>query len=246
MIANPKIAVDFQELLTEISVSYPWFIMPKVIRLSLCDKLDRKRSIIESVSINFYANNYYPLQSASVCTNYTKNYLFLEKKEDVSFVKPSDEEITNGAVIYESNWTENDIFPKGRIVVTPSGLFYSEETEGYRIIKEVIAVNQKINDAGEKISIDKTAEIIDLFLDKKIGRITPQIGDNKDTTVDLSIVETDEIITESMAKIYRMQGLNNEAISIYNKLSLKYPEKFRYFAEIISSIKTDEEKETKK
>lgn len=170
----------------------------------------------------------------------------MEKESDENTVKPTEEEITSGAVIYESKWTENDIFPKGRIVVTPSGLFYSEETEGYRIIKEVIAVNQKINEEGEKISIDKTAEIIDLFLDKKITRITPQVGDSKETIVDLSIVETDEIITESMAKIYRMQGLNNEAISIYNKLSLKYPEKFRYFAEIISSIKTDEEKETKK
>ena len=100
----------------------------------------------------------------------------------------------------------------------------------------MIAVNQKIDNNGKKITFDKTSEIIDIFLDKKIDRIIHKKTDIEDNTINLSVIETDEIMTESMAKIYRMQGLNMEAISIYEKLSLKYPEKFRYFTEIISSI----------
>lgn len=240
MIANPQLAESHQEELSEICASYPWFVLPDVIRLSLCKDPIRKRTMLSKLSLNLYANSYYTLQSAAVITDYTSKYLFLEKTD--SKVVPTEEEICEGEVIYESGLLEGDIFPKGRIVVTSSGLFYSEETEGYKIIKEVIAVNQKIDENGEKISVDKTSEIIDMFLGKKVGRITPQRSDNKDTIIDLSVVETDEIITESMAKIYRMQGLNNEAISIYRKLSLKYPEKSRYFAEIISSIMTEEEK----
>lgn len=240
MIAKPQLAEGFQEELSDICASYPWFVLPKVIRLSLCNDLQKKQTMINSISLNLYANSYYPLQSSSVMTDYTQKYLFLEKIS--SELLPSEEELNEGEVIYESEVSAEDLFPRGRIVVTKTGLFYSEETEGYKIIKEVIAVNQKIDEKGEKISIDKTAEIIDLFLSKKVGRIVPQTTDGKESIVDLSVVETDEIITESMAKIYRMQGLNQEAIAIYRKLSLKNPEKSRYFAEIISSITEEEEK----
>ncbi|MEG0500252.1 MAG: hypothetical protein RR550_03910, partial [Rikenellaceae bacterium] len=207
---------------------------------ALCRDSVRKQTLSHNLALNLYTNSYYTLQSSSVETDYTQKYLFLEKTNS-EFV-PTEEDISAGEVIYESQLSESDLFPRGRIVVTPSGLFYSEETEGYKIIKEVIAVNQKIGENGEKISVDKTSEIIDIFLSKKVGRIVPQSSDGKDTIVDLSVVETDEIITETMAKIYRMQGLNNEAIAIYRKLSLKNPEKSRYFAEIISSIAAEEEK----
>jgi len=42
--------------------------------------------------------------------------------------------------------------------------------------------------------------------------------------------------TEALAKIYLEQGYPNEAISIYSKLSLRYPEKSVYFAALIDEI----------
>jgi len=47
----------------------------------------------------------------------------------------------------------------------------------------------------------------------------------------------DEIVSESLAKIYENQGLIEEAIEMYRKLSLINPKKSTYFAEIIGNLK---------
>jgi hypothetical protein len=49
----------------------------------------------------------------------------------------------------------------------------------------------------------------------------------------------DSLMTESLAKIYLEQGLRKNAILVYEKLSLKYPEKSTYFASQINRIKNE-------
>lgn len=243
MIADPTVAIKNQESLTKICESYPWFTIAKVIRLALYSNISRKREAVNLLAPHLVANNYYKIQQKVINTEYTNNFI-LKEKTGVS-AEIDESVLLGGEVLLESNWTESDLFPKGRVVVTKSGLFYSEESEGYKIIKEVIAINQKIDEFGQKKSVDITAEIIDLFLSKDIERIKPKQTDIKEDSIDLSVYDTEEVITESMAKIYRLQGLTEVAIGIYNKLSLKYPEKNRYFAEIISLIREEEEKNRK-
>ena len=81
-------------------------------------------------------------------------------------------------------------------------------------------------------------EIINIFLEKK-----PKIKNNKQKFFNASenakksIVENNDIITETLAKVYAKQQHFEKAILAYQKLSLKYPQKSSYFADQIKVIK---------
>ena len=84
----------------------------------------------------------------------------------------------------------------------------------------------------------KSDEIINIFLEKK-----PKIKNNKQRFFNASenakksIVENNDIITETLAKVYAKQEHFEKAILAYQKLSLKYPQKSSYFADQIKIIK---------
>ena len=86
------------------------------------------------------------------------------------------------------------------------------------------------------------SSIIDSFLQKDINVITP-INNNIEHTPSnlarLSIVDDEEFVTETLAKIYLAQGNFSKALSAYNKLLLKYPKKKTYFAAQIENIEQD-------
>jgi tetratricopeptide (TPR) repeat protein len=52
----------------------------------------------------------------------------------------------------------------------------------------------------------------------------------------LSVKENDDLVTETLANIYAQQGNIEKAISAYEKLALKYPEKRIYFANLIHKL----------
>ena len=52
-----------------------------------------------------------------------------------------------------------------------------------------------------------------------------------------SIVDHDDVVSETLARIHAQQGNYEKAISVYGKLSLLHPEKSAYFAALIMELK---------
>lgn len=52
-----------------------------------------------------------------------------------------------------------------------------------------------------------------------------------------SLLENEHLVTETLAKIYALQGNTGKAIRAYQILSLKYPNKSVYFASLIENLK---------
>ena len=84
--------------------------------------------------------------------------------------------------------------------------------------------------------------VIDEFLEKKTMRITMDESHPYDQQDDVSLESVDdngELTSETLAGIYLRQGYVDKAIEIYYKLSLKYPEKSTYFANLIGRIRAN-------
>jgi ribosomal protein L11 len=82
--------------------------------------------------------------------------------------------------------------------------------------------------------------ILDKFLKENPSITRPKSEFFDPTNVaKMSVVEKDEIVSETLAGIYLKQGLIKKAISTYEKLSLIYPHKITYFAALINQLKTE-------
>jgi hypothetical protein len=82
------------------------------------------------------------------------------------------------------------------------------------------------------------SQLIDRFIEEE-PRITPIKATiyNPVNMARKSTVQPDDVVTETLAMIYAQQGNFEKAISFYEKLSLKFPEKSVYFASLIQELK---------
>jgi hypothetical protein len=83
----------------------------------------------------------------------------------------------------------------------------------------------------------KGDEIVERFI-KEEPQIRPPSSDKLDTEnkAKKSAIDSNEMVTETLANIYADQMLYHKAIAIYRKLMLKFPEKSRYFADRIENL----------
>ena len=94
-------------------------------------------------------------------------------------------------------------------------------------------------DAGALLAVSAD-ELIDRFLELGDLRIVAGEGEpDTEVRTDPQLDDDEEIVSESLAEIYRRQGLSERAIAIYHKLSLRNPEKSIYFAELIERIEKE-------
>jgi hypothetical protein len=106
------------------------------------------------------------------------------------------------------------------------------------IEQRIIELEREKEDIAKEDKVLSKTEIIDKFIAEN-----PQISRPKQefynpmVVAQTSVVDKENIISETLATIYLNQGYVEKAISVYQKLSLKNPEKSVYFAELIEKAK---------
>ena len=134
---------------------------------------------------------------------------------------------------------ENDDEKKNRNVTPVSDAdahSFSEWLDLFQPVPDTESTSGQIDQAVKSQGYD----LIDRFLREK-PRIEPRSPLDEDgTPPDLSVSDTtenDEFFTETLARIYVQQKHYKKAIYAYEKLCLRFPKKYSYFADQIDEIK---------
>ena len=155
----------------------------------------------------------------------------------------------------ESQPVENEIIPEKTILIPEIDLGGTSEDlnrevalleEKKKNLDELMAIiENKIAELEEKKKTPKKtekklskAEIIDKFIAENPSISRPkQEFFNPISAAQESVIDQENIVSETLATIYERQGYFEKAISIYEKLKLKYPEKSIIFAARINALK---------
>jgi hypothetical protein len=113
------------------------------------------------------------------------------------------------------------------------------------LLNDEEALESKLSQANSAPTISKEQQeesmnIIDHFIENEES-LVPKRAEffSPAKAAKNSLVDNDELVTETLAKIYGEQGSFIKAISTYEKLSLRHPEKSTYFAALIDQLKKE-------
>jgi len=146
-----------------------------------------------------------------------------ESKEPLPIGKPFEFDKTEGHSFNE--WLQiTSIEPIAREGESSS----TEQIEGRKITNPVI-------------SSTKNFDLIEKFIATN-PKLMPNRSDNNNDISGESIIENENLMTETLAHVYLEQKKYKKAITAFTVLSLKYPEKSSFFANQIEAIKKLQEK----
>jgi len=177
----------------------------------------------KSLELKKILNSYPYFQSASA---YYLKTLKAQKKDSYHELLPKTAILTfNRSVL--RNWLSSDEIKDNQEKI---------KTEKYSFLDWFDVINDDIP------RVDKKFDLIDEFI-----KNSPKIKIENKSEVKSSFKTDqkikDELITETLAKIYVKQKKFNKAIKAYEILSLKYPKKSSFFADQINDIKKLKSKE---
>lgn len=99
-----------------------------------------------------------------------------------------------------------------------------------------------LQDSEPENSFEDKIDIIDAFL-KNNPKIPPVSANTAKQNLSKEIkFDKEELMTETLAKVYVKQGKFKKALLSYKILSLKYPEKNSFFADQVKAIKDSQQK----
>ncbi len=90
---------------------------------------------------------------------------------------------------------------------------------------------------------EKQKAIIDKIIENNPGIIRSKEDQkffNAEIKARESLLESEHLVTETLARIYALQGSVNKAVRAYEILSLKFPQKSAYFATLIQKLKNNQ------
>jgi len=117
-----------------------------------------------------------------------------------------------------------------------------EKEETQPVSKEEEEVPDSLPESAKSKRLKQKA-IIDKIIESSPGAIRPKEEQKffaPERKAKESLLENEHLVTETLAKIYAMQGNIAKAVRSYEILSLKYPQKSAYFASLIQKLKQNQ------
>ena len=183
------------------------------------DSMDSSKSL----ELKKILNSYPYFQSASA---YYLKTLKAQKRDSYNELLPKTAILTFNRSLLR-NWLSSDEIKDNEVKI---------KSEKYSFLDWFDVINDDMPKVDEKL------DLIEEFI-----KNSPKIKINNDYEVKSSFKTDqkikDELITETLAKIYMKQEKYNKAIKAYEILSLKYPKKSSFFADQINDIKKLKSKE---
>ena len=148
---------------------------------------------------------------------------------------PKSEEVSapEKSMIESDQETNHLLYKKGGRVVE-----ISVSSEQYKALFSHAPVSTPPADPSLENQQEELKEASDLKptpeLRRKAGEETPP-----DENIAKSILPDEEMISETLAELHLRQGNKKDAIEIYQKLSLLFPEKSSYFVALIKKLKEE-------
>jgi len=158
--------------------------------------------------------------------------------------EPDNSEPAEVIVFLEENSTQSE----DKVVYMDPGFSVPERSDLLELDlddgNEVGYLSEENEDKSPDKPVENSRKQLQSDLIDKFIIANPRIEPQKDKTYlpndDISkpfLEESGGLVTETLAKIYVNQGYYSKAIDIYEKLSLKFPEKNSYFASQIEKVK---------